>query len=58
VYLARSGNSHQQGADEHWRPNVSPSDSNDVIGEYADANVLQTEIAAAAAREVTTVGAT
>jgi len=27
-------------AGEHWRPNVSPSDSNDVIGEYADANVL------------------
>lgn len=38
-------------AGEHWRPNVSPSDSNDVIGEYADANVLQTEIAAAAARQ-------
>jgi len=38
-------------AGEHWRSNVSPSDRNDVIGEYADANVLQTEIAAAAARE-------
>ncbi|MDR5749012.1 aldehyde dehydrogenase family protein [Caballeronia sp. LZ029] len=38
-------------AGEHWRPNVSPSDSNDVIGEYADANVLQIEIAAVAARE-------
>ena len=38
-------------AGDHWRPNVSPSDSNDVIGEYADADALQTEIAAAAARE-------
>jgi alpha-ketoglutaric semialdehyde dehydrogenase len=36
---------------DQWRPNVSPSDSNDVIGEYADADALQAETAAAAARE-------
>jgi aldehyde dehydrogenase (NAD+) len=38
-------------AGENWRPNVSPSDSNDVIGEYADADPRQTESATAAARE-------